>query len=288
MKLGVVTMALGREPSFEEGLGTFKAIGFDHLLLIGVSGARPVASDGTCPDAMPDLLRSDPEHVMVAVRNAGLKIASVYFAGEAGAMDIESDEGAARTSRRLTEYGSAALALGCTCLAHPVQSCGRTRLPTAEKVEPIKRLARCMSEAAESHHDRGLRVCVDVHYRAWVEGLEDCRLLLDSLASPNAGLLMNTGHLATAEAYGWLLVGEYPDRIPCVGWKDHSLAPDRPRPMHSVELGAGDCPLDLYVREMRRHPAERVHVLNCEHVPDPERPEALKRSLAYLRRLWEE
>ena len=254
MKLGVVTMALGREPSFEEGLATFKSIGFEYLLLIGVSGARPVAPDGTCPDVMPDLLKSDPEHVMTAVRNAGLEIASTYFAGEAGWMDIESDESAARTARRLTEYGSAALALGCRCLAHPVQSCGRTRVPTAEKSGPIERLARCMSEAAEAHREHGLTVCVDVHYRGWVEGLGDCRLLLDSLTSPNAGLLMNTGHLATAEAYGWLLVGEYPDRVPCVGWKDHSLAVDRPQPMYSIELGAGDCPLELYVREMKGTP----------------------------------
>jgi len=103
-----------------------------------------------------------------------------------------------------------------------------------------------------------------------------------------AGLLMNIGHLTTAEAYGWLLIEEYPDRIPCVGWKDHSLTPDRPKPMYSIELGTGHSPFGLYIREFRKHPAERIHVINCEHVPDPERPAVLQRSFDHLTRLWEE
>ena len=98
---------------------------------------------------------------------------------------------------------------------------------------------------------------------------------------------MNIGHLTTAEAYGWLLIDEYPDRIPCVGWKDHSLAADRPKPMYSLELGTGHSPFELYVERFKRHPADRIHVVNCEHVADEARPAALKRSLEHLRDLWE-
>jgi sugar phosphate isomerase/epimerase len=281
-------MALGHKGyAFEEGLATFKEIGFDTLLLVGNARARPVSADGTCPDVMPDILHSDPEHVLKAVGKAGLEIAAVYFAGHPGWMDLSSDAGAQSTLTTLKAYGAGALRLGCTCLAHSVQSCGQTRMPTAAKTAEIKRLAMCMSETANTYAEQGLHVCGDVHYRSWVEGLEDCRLLLNAMSSPKAGLLMNTGHLTTAEAYGWLLIDEYPERIRCVGWKDHSLAPDRPSPMYSVELGTGACPLELYVRGFKRHPADRVHVINCEHVPDPERPAALRRSLQHLKRLWE-
>ena len=98
---------------------------------------------------------------------------------------------------------------------------------------------------------------------------------------------MNIGHLTTAQAYGWLLVDEYPDRIPVVGWKDHSLAKDRPSPMWSIELGTGHSPFELYIKRFKQHPGERVHLINCENVPDEERVAVLDRSLKYLRRLWE-
>ncbi|NOZ21666.1 MAG: sugar phosphate isomerase/epimerase [Planctomycetes bacterium] len=288
MKFGVVTMALGHEGySFEAGLAKFREIGFETVLLIGRCGAQQVAADGTSPVIMPDILASDPEHVQRALRNAGLELGSVYFAGKAGWMDIESDEGAKATGAALKEFGEGAVRLGCKVLSHSVPTCGRSKVPTEEKVGPIKRLAACMSETAEAFAEHGLKVCVDVHHKAWVEGLDDCRLLLNSMSSPNAGLLMNIGHLTTTEAYGWLLIDEHPDRIPCVGWKDHSLAPDRPKPMWSIELGTGHSPFELYVRRFKAHPAERVHVVNCENVPDEERPVVLKRSLTYLKQLWE-
>lgn len=288
VKLGVVTMALGHKGySFEAGLARFREIGFETVFLIGRSGAQPVSPGGTSPDIMPDVLASDPEHVLKALRNAGLELGAAYFAGPAGWMDLESDQGAKTTAANLKEYAQGAVRLGAKCLGHSVTSCGRSKMPTEEKADRIKRLAACMSEAAASCADRGLKIGVDVHHKAWVEGLDDCRLLLNSMTSPNAGLLMNIGHLTTAEAYGWLLIGEYPDRIPCVGWKDHSLAPDRPKPMWSIELGKGHSPFDLYVRAFKKHPAERVHVVNCENVPDEERPAILKRSLDHLKKIWE-
>ena len=98
---------------------------------------------------------------------------------------------------------------------------------------------------------------------------------------------MNIGHLTTVQAYGWVLVGEYPDRIPVIGWKDHSLAQDRPMPMWSIELGTGHSPFELYIKRFKQHPEERVHLVNCENVPDEERVDVLRRSLEYLRSLWE-
>ena len=73
-----------------------------------------------------------------------------------------------------------------------------------------------------------------------------------------------------------------------VGWKDHSLKPDRPKPMWSIELGTGQSPFELYVRRFKQHPEERIHLVNCENVPDEERVATLERSLKYMQKLWEE
>ena len=44
-----------------------------------------------------------------------------------------------------------------------------------------------------------LRVAGDIHYMAWVEGLEDCRLFLDAMPCENAGIILNIGQQPTAE-----------------------------------------------------------------------------------------
>ena len=79
---------------------------------------------------------------------------------------------------------------------------------------------------------------------------------------------------------------EYPDRVPVAGWKDHSLAQDRPRPVWSVEHGAGHSPFELYVQRFQKHSRQRLHLINCENVPDEERRGALGRSLNHMRRLF--
>ncbi len=284
MRFGAVTHAVGHDLSFERTLAIIKELGFDSVLLLCRAGAKTVSADGTCEDMFPDLLASDPAHVRAALDNAGLEAASVHFTG---AIDLSSDEGAEQAAEEMKRYAELNLAIGCPRLTHPVPSCGRTRVPTEEKEAEIKRLAWCMNAVADAFAEEGLRVACDIHYRAWVEGLEDCRLLLDNMPNPNAGILLNIGHMTTAQSYGWLLVEEYPNRIPVVGWKDHSLAPDRPRPMWSIELGKGHSPFELYVKAFQARPADRTHLVNCENTPDEERVAALGRSLEYLRRLWE-
>lgn len=285
MTFGVVTHAVGHHLSFEKTLETIKQIGFDSILLLTNRHAEIVNAAGTSKSAFPNVLGSDPEHVRQAIDNAGLQIGALHFSG---AIDVESDDGIDPTIAALKEYAAYALALKCKFLTHPVPSCGRSRVPTTEKTAEIKRLGTCMNTVAKAFMEQGLRISVDIHYRAWVEGLDDCRLLLDSMSCSNAGILLNIGHMTTAESYGWLLVDEYPNRIPVVGWKDHNLAKNRPQPMQSVELGTGHSPFELYIKAFKRHPAERVHLINCEHVPDEQRIAVLKRSRAYLMKLWDE
>ena len=285
MKFGAVTHAVGHHLSFEKTLDTIKQIGFDSILLLTNRSADTVSSEGTSQSPFPNVLDSDPEHVRKAVCNAGLEIGALHFSGK---IDIESEAGIEPTIVALKEYAACALALECKYLTHPVPTCGRSKVPTEEKATEIKRLALCMNTVAETFIAQGLRVGCDIHHRAYVEGLDDCRLLLDSMPCSNAGIILNIGHITTAEGYGWLLVDEYPNRIPVVGWKDHSLAKDRPRPMWSIELGTGHSPFELYIKAFKRNPGERVHLINCENVPDEVRIPVLQRSREYLMKLWDE
>lgn len=285
MKFGAVTHAVGHKMPFEKTLATIRELGFDSVLLLTSRNGEPVRADGTCPEAFPDILRSDPEHVLKAMNNAGLEVGALHFSGN---IDVESDKGIEEAIPALREYASYALSLDCKFLTHPVPGCGRTHVPTQEKASQIRHFARAMNTIAQEFAHLGLKVACDIHHASWVEGLDDCRLLLDSMPCRNAGILLNIGHLTTAQAYGWLLVDEYPDRIPVVGWKDHTLAKDRPKPMWSIELGKGHSPFQLYISRFKRHPDERIHLINCENVPDEERVAVLGRSLKYLRRLWEE
>jgi sugar phosphate isomerase/epimerase len=285
MKFGVVTHAVGHHMSFERTLATIKQIGFDSILLLTSRNAEAVNSEGTSKSPFPNLLDSDPEHLRKAICNAGLEIGALHFSGK---IDIQSDRGIEPTIAALKEYAVYALALDCRYLTHPVPNCGRSKIPIPEKAAEIKRLATCMNAVAETFRDGGLRIGVDIHHRAWVEGLDDCRLLLDSMPCENAGVLLNIGHMTSAEGYGWLLVDEYPNRIPVVGWKDHSLAKDRPRPMWSIELGAGHSPFELYIKAFKRNSTDRVHLINCENVPDEKRVVVLQRSHEYLMKLWNE
>ena len=284
MRFGVVTHAVGHHMSFEKTLAAIKELGFDFILLLTSRGAEPVGAAGTSESPFPNFLASDPEHVRKAIRNAGLEISALHFSGD---VDISSDAGIEPTIGALKEYAAYALALECKYLTHPVPSCGKSKVPTEEKAIEIKRLATCMNAVAEAFIDEGLRIGVDIHHTAWVEGLDDCRLLFDSMPCENAGIILNIGHMTSAEGYGWLLVDEYPNRIPVVGWKDHSLAKDRPRLMWSIELGTGHSPFELYIKAFKRHPAVRVHLINCENVPDEERITVLQRSREYLTMLWD-
>ena len=284
MNFGVVTHAVGHRMSFEKTLSAIKELGFDFILLLTSRGAEPVNAEGRSESPFPNVLDSDPEHLRKAISNAGLEIGALHFSGD---IDINSDAGIEPTIAGLREYAAYALALECKYLTHPVSSCGKSKMSTAEKAMEIKRLATCMNTVAETFMDEGLRIGVDIHHTAWVEGLDDCRLLLDSMPCENAGIILNIGHMTSAEGYGWLLVNEYPDRIPVVGWKDHSLAKDRPQPMWSIELGTGHSPFELYIKAFKQNPGARVHLINCENVPDEDRPAVLQRSREYLTTLWD-
>lgn len=279
IEFGVVTHTIGHGLSLHQTLESIRRIGFRSILLLtSREKENVVRADGSCPSAFPNLIESEPESVRKVVDNSGLRIGAVHFSGENSARQF---------SEHLKEYARATLAVGCRYLTHPVPSWGRSGTPTEEKAPLIRRLAECMNEVAEVFESDGLKLSVDVHYAGVVESLEDCRFLLDCIPCENAGVLLNIGHLKSAQAYGWLLLKEYPQRVAVVGWKDHSLHPRRPKPVWSIELGKRDSPFELYIRALKRNPAQRAHFINCENVPDEDRVDTLRRSLSYITELWE-
>ena len=57
--------------------------------------------------------------------------------------------------------------------------------------------------------------------------------------------------------------------------------------MWSIELGTGHSPFELYIKAFKRNTGDRVHLINCENVPDDERIAVLRRSREYLTTLWD-
>lgn len=277
--LGVVTHAVGHQPMpFQRCLQQIAAAGGEHILLL-TSPAGPVirADQPAAAAQFPNVLASDPDELRRVVADAGLRVSSL-LAGRRAA--VESEAAADESLAALSPYRDWALRLGCPalCLSAPPASGG------AKRAE-LRRLAHLMDALAAGGQGR-LTVSVDVHVSSLVESVDDCRVLVEDMAEPRAGLLLNIGHLTTAGQEGWRLVEEYPQRIHVVGWKDHSLAADRPVPVYSVELGTGDTPLERYVRAFLQTKATPVHLVNVEHPPQGDEVPTLRRSVDYLRQVW--
>ena len=287
--LGVVTHAVGHAPlPFRECLGRIAGAGGEHILLL-TSPKGPAIRPGGPPPAtqFPHILDSDPDEVNRLARAAGLRVSCLYAGG---LTRVESDAALAGSRAALEPYRDQALALGCAGLVLSAQAAEAPGLPLDAKRDSLRRLARLLDALAAGGQGR-LSVSVDVHYRSVVESLDDCRFLAGEVTEPGAGLLLNIGHLTTCRQEGWRLVEEVPQRIPVVGWKDHSLAQGRPADVYSVELGTGDSPFERYIHAFKAPGAadpERVHLVNVEHPPAGEEVPALRRSLAWLRRRWPE
>jgi sugar phosphate isomerase/epimerase len=287
---GVVTHAVGHAPMpFATCLQKIAAAGGEHILLL-TRPQGPVIRAGAPPAEaqFPNIVESDPQEVGRVVAAAGLRVSSLL----PGVPTMVGSEAAVDETRAaLDPYLARALELGCASLCISAPRAAAPGLDVRDKRDDLRRLARLMDALAVGAGGR-LTVAVDVHYHSLVETAADCRFLVEAQAAQRAGLLLNVGHLTTAGQEGWTLVEEYPARVHVVGWKDHSLAEDRPSPVYSVELGTGDTPFERYIRAFKAAggsaDAGRVHLVNVEHPPAGEEVPTLTRSIAYLKRLWAE
>lgn len=282
---GVVTHAVGHEPMpFIECLDKIAAAGGEHILLLASPRGPAVRAGEAAASHYPDVLGSDPEALRETVAAAGLRVGAVLpMVGT----DVSSDAAAAACRAAYAPYADRAQQVGCHTLCISSAPLPANDVPFAEKKDGLRRLAGVMDALVAGSSDPALTVSVDVHYRTLVETLDDCRFLVEAMREPRAGLLLNIGHLTTANQDGWRLIEEYPDRIHTAGWKDHSLAADRPVPVYSVELGTGDTPLARYVAAFKASGnGQTVHFVNVEHPPRGDEVPTLRRSLQHLHSLW--
>jgi sugar phosphate isomerase/epimerase len=285
---GVVTHAVGHDPMpFATCLQRIAAAGGEHILLLTRPNGPVIRAGEPAAAQFPNVVDSDPDELKRVVAAAGLRISSL-LPGVPNA--VSSDSAVEETRRALDPYLARAVQLGCTALCISAPRVAAPGLALHDKQADLRRLARLMDSLADGAGGR-LTIAVDVHFHSLVETVDDCRYLVEAQAEQRAGLLLNVGHLTTAGQEGWTLVEQYPDRIHVVGWKDHSLAEDRPSPVYSIELGTGDTPFERYIRAFKSRAVQasgagRVHLVNVEHPPTGEEVPTLTRSIAYIKRLW--
>jgi len=270
---------------FPDCLQRIAEAGGEHILLLTSPAGPAIRRGQPAPESQfPDVLASEPEEVRRLASAVGLRISSLLAGRRA---TVDSDAAVADALAALVPYRDAARQLGCAALCLSSPGVAAPDLPVQAKRTELVRLARLMDALAAGAEGQ-LTVSVDVHYHSLVETVADCEVLVAAMYEPNAGLLLNIGHLTTAGQEGWRLLETAPERIHVVGWKDHSLAADRPHPVYSVELGTGDGPLRRYVRACRRLQRTTIHLVNVEHPPHGDEVPTLRRSLAYLRGLWQQ
>jgi len=265
---------------FRRALADVREMGFAGVMMLWMDGG-PVLRQGTeATGCFLDLAQCDLGMVKRALDDEGLEAGVIWTA-----VDLGDDAAAERSLERLRRLRDMALALDCRFICHSAGA-ATPGLPVEAKREGLDRLARMMNTAAEEAADVPVYVAVDVHYGGIAESVADCEYLISAIACPNAGPLLNIGHLTTCRQPGWELPARHPERVRIVGWKDHRPGV-RGAPFLSVELGTGDSPLGAYVVAMKgQDHVERRHVIAFEHVPTPERKEALRRSLRYMENLW--
>ena len=200
-------------------------------------------------------------------------------------MDLSDDAAAERSLDRVRRLRDMALELRCQFICHSAGLAPAPGMATEEKREGLDRLARVMNAVAMESAGVPVYVAADVHYHGIAESVSDCEYLISILDCPNAGPLLNIGHMTTCHQPGWELPQRHPERVRMVGWNDHILGKPE-APVFSVELGTGESPFEKYVPVFKRDDLERRHCIAFENVPTAERKEALRRSLRYLEGLW--
>ncbi len=266
---------------FSEALAIISDCGFERVMLVSVPQG-PTLSRGQTPNgAFLNLATSDLDLVAGQLRRAGLEIEVVHAAGVNASKPEAMDE-SIEWLRAICEAG---VQLDCRYVGHSCGGAAASGMSTADKQDDIKRLAEIVDTVASEAPD--MYFAVDVHCRGIVETVADCEYYLEQLASSNAGILLNTGHLTTCKQPGWELAQNYPDRTPIIGWKDHLPPSEEGRAFDSVELGTGDTPFEKYIEVIKLQTTDRAHCIAFEHVPNDQRKEALRASREYLEDLWD-
>ncbi|MGE3797045.1 MAG: sugar phosphate isomerase/epimerase family protein [Thermomicrobiales bacterium] len=283
---GIVTHAVGHPPMpFETALKLIQETTAEHILLLSSPDAPPVKPGVEASSHYPNALESDAELLKSTVANHGLQIGGLLpFVRPLAGSDQEANE----SIDSLTPWVAAAARIGTSNLVLSSPPPPGPESSFEDKQPLLSRTAGILDALVAVSNDPLFTVTVDIHRGALVETVADAQYLVGQTRKAGSGLLLNIGHLTTCRQDGWRLVEENGDKIFTVGWKDHSLAEDRPNPVYSVELGTADSPFEKYVHAFKQIDSSRVtHFVNVEHPPLGEEVPVLQRSYAYMRNLWQ-
>jgi len=227
---GIVTHAVGHEQMpFEVCLAKCKEATAEHILLLANPAAAPVKPGVEATSHYPNILDSDPDELARVMAKYGLGIGGLLpFVGN----DVSSEEAAEATLAAFTPWILAANRIGTHNLAIGAPRPPKEEAVGAKRDEMLTRLGQLMDAMVKVSLDPTFTVTVDIHLGALVESVADAKVLVNAAKEQRAGLLLNIGHLTTCHQEGWTLIEDHVDRIHTIGWKDHSLAEDRPNPVY--------------------------------------------------------
>lgn len=267
---------------FFDALQAIKECGFDRVMLLTRRDRGPILTRGHLPDGcLVNLVESDVDIVEGQLMRAGIAPRVVFAAG----IDVQQPPSMHDNRGWLRQICRAAEELGCHYIGHSVGRADRPGMDSSEKSNQIAALAGIIEDVASQFP--AINFAADIHYQGVLETIADCELYLDELSTPNAGILVNTGHLTTCDQPGWELAEKYPERTPICAWKDHTEDPEGQRPFLSVQLGEGDTPLQEYVKVMKPQICDRAHVIGIESASPAQRRSVLQQSREYLEDLWD-
>jgi len=272
--------------SFQQVLSETAEIGFASIMLMHAPGGPVINANSTdAPTPMIDLAQSDLAIVRQTVEAHGLKVACVYQ----GLTKVGNDEEIAATTQGLAALAQMAEALGTDIVLPNAGAAPQPQMPLAEKDQLIVALAQAMTDALQDAPP-ATKIAPDVHYGGIIETVADCEELYRWAPNTRIGITLNIGHMTTLGQQGWTLLEEEDERVHVVAWKDHLVPPppEATHPIYSVELGTGQSPFAEYAKRLPADGGGRLHLITFEHVPLAEKKEALRRSLQYMQKLWEE
>lgn len=263
---------------FPDALAMVSECGFSDVMLLARRGAGSILRRGeTPPGALINLLESDLGIVSGLLQRNGISPRIVFASGINPAEPESADW--------LRQMAEVARRLQCRFVGHNCTAAPAPGMSTSEKAEQITALAALIDSVASDMED--IQFAVDVHYHGLVEMIPDCDFYLEHLRSPNAGLLLNMGHMTTNRQPGWELAEDYPDRTPIIAWKDHFAGTDRERPAQSFQLGTAETPFEKYVEVIKPQVSDRAHVISVEGIEESKRREVLAASHRYMTDLWD-
>ena len=265
---------------FDDAVAQVRRAGADHIALAVSDEFAHVVQPGHQPaGALLNLLDSDLAEIARRLADAHLACTLVHL----GPVPLDNAKTRLIALGRFCRQAERAAELGCSLVALQAPCSAGHAAPSALKQTHIDVLVNLMEALAVRS---GLRVCVGMRCGGPVETRDDADYFCNETMNPNVGLLLNVGHLSVLGEPGWEIIDRHLDRVFAVAWQDHPPRSPRATPVREIELGSGVSPLINYWLHLIGREPQPVHVVAVEDGSPADRPDALRRSIEHLHKVW--